>query len=76
MLRTVQGIYQDGQIRLLETVPDVQQARVIVTFLDPPQVVELASRGIDAAQAADLRARLRTFAVDWDRPEMDVYDAP
>jgi hypothetical protein len=37
--------------------------------------VDLPPRGIEAGQAADLRARLKTFAEDWDRPEMGVYDA-
>ena len=36
--------------------------------------IELRERGIDEAQATDLRARLATFAQDWNRPEMDVYD--
>jgi hypothetical protein len=36
--------------------------------------VDLAARGIDAQQAADLRARLHSFAAEWDNPEMDVYD--
>ena len=37
-------------------------------------VVELHDRGIDEVQAADLRARLKSFAVDWDRPEAAIYD--
>jgi len=37
-------------------------------------VVDLRERGIDEAQAADLRARLKTFAEDWDRPEAAIYD--
>ncbi len=37
--------------------------------------VDLADRGISQEQAADLRRRLAPFADDWDRPEMDVYDA-
>jgi Arc/MetJ-type ribon-helix-helix transcriptional regulator len=37
--------------------------------------VDLASRGINEDQAADLRQRLKPFAEDWDRPEMDAYDA-
>jgi len=36
--------------------------------------VDLRSRGIGEAQAADLRGRLETFAEDWDRPEMAIYD--
>jgi hypothetical protein len=35
---------------------------------------DLQTRGIDEAQAAELRARLATFAEDWDSPEMDIYD--
>jgi hypothetical protein len=37
-------------------------------------VVDLPSRGIDETQASDLRARLKTFSEDWDRPETAVYD--
>jgi hypothetical protein len=36
--------------------------------------VDLRERGIDGAHAADLRARLKTFAEDWDRPEAAIYD--
>ena len=36
--------------------------------------IDLGSRGIDESQAADLRARLNTFAEDWSRPEADIYD--
>ena len=36
--------------------------------------VSLADRGITPYQAADLRARLRTFE-DWDDPAMEAYDA-
>ena len=75
MLRSVEGVYRDGKIELLEAVAGVQQGRVIVTFLDSPLVVDLGSRGIDPAQAAELRARLKAVTEDWERPEMDVYDA-
>ena len=36
--------------------------------------VDLAARGIGEDQAAQLRARLKTFAEDWDRPEAAIYD--
>ena len=36
--------------------------------------IDLRERGIDAAQAAEIRARLASFAEDWESPEMDVYD--
>ncbi len=35
----------------------------------------MRERGIDETQAADLRARLKSFAEDWERPEMAGYDA-
>jgi len=44
-----------------------------VTFLEP-QATELRARGIDEVHAAEMRARLATFAEDWDSPEMAVYD--
>lgn len=37
--------------------------------------IDLQSRGINREKAANLRARLESFAEDWNCPEMDVYDA-
>ena len=74
MHASVEGIYRDGKIELLEPAPAGAAGRVLVTFLDSGSV-DLADRGIDAAQAADLRRRLAAFEDDWNRPEMDVYDA-
>jgi len=39
-----------------------------------PGAVDLRARSIDETQAADLRARLKTFSEDWDRPETAIYD--
>jgi len=36
--------------------------------------VALHDRDIDEAQASDLRARLKSFAEDWERPEAAIYD--
>lgn len=74
-LQTVEGTYENGTIHLSGTAPKVQRARVLVTFLEPAAGVDLGDCRIAEEQAADLRARLKPFAVDWDRPEMDVYDA-
>jgi hypothetical protein len=74
MWRSVEGVYRDGQIELLEPAPSDTDARVIVTFLSDGRRVDLAEHGIDESTAADLRHRLTAFAEDWDRPEMDVYD--
>jgi hypothetical protein len=74
MLKSIEGIYREGRIELLESPPSELEGKVIVTFLNAGSV-DLAERGIDEGHAADLRQRLKTFAEDWDRPEMDVYDA-
>lgn len=74
MLKSIEGIFRDGKVELLEPPPQSGEARVLVTFLPAPGPVDLRDRGIDERQAADQRGRLRAFAEDWDRPEMDVYD--
>ena len=75
MLKSVHGIYRGGKIELDEVPVEVEEADVIVTFLPRGRSVDLASRGIQPEQAADLRARLKSFAEDWDRPEMEAYDS-
>ena len=74
MLTSVEGVFRNGRVELAEVPPQAEGVRVVVTFL-PDRSVSLTARGIDEAQAMDLRSRLKTFAEDWDRPEMDVYDA-
>jgi hypothetical protein len=74
MLKSIEGIYRDGKVQLLEPAPDVNNSRVIVTFLPSPGPIDLAARGVDERQTAELRWRLETFAEDWNSPEMDVYD--
>jgi len=75
MLKTVEGTYQNGRVELAELPDDIGEAQVIVTFLPKNDKHRLSTYGIDEAQAADLRARLRTFEEDWNHPEMNVYDA-
>jgi hypothetical protein len=75
MLQSVEGIYQNGKVELLQVPSDVDEARVIVTFLPKSGSFDLLSRGINQEQAANLRARLQSFAQDWERPDMDAYDA-
>jgi hypothetical protein len=72
--KSFEGIYREGKVELLETPDGVQEARVIVTFL-PEGSVNLAERGIDESDAANLRTRLAAFSEDWERPEMGAYDA-
>ncbi len=74
MLKAVEGIYRHGKIELLETPPDVKEARVVVTFLPIEGSIDLRAHGIDEAETAELRSRWGAAAEDWDRPEMDVYN--
>ncbi len=46
---------------------------MVVTFLAAGRI-DLREDGVAAAQAAEMRARLATFAEDWDSPEMTIYD--
>lgn len=74
MLTTIEGVYRDGKVDLAQVPNDVPEGTpVIVTFLTATPV-DLSDRGIDEAQAAELRANLTTFAEDWSSPEMSVYD--
>ena len=75
MLKTVEGVYHQGKVDLLESPRDiVGDVPVIVTFLTDLDGVDLRERGIDRVDAADLRGRLSTFSEDWQAPEMNVYD--
>jgi hypothetical protein len=74
MLNSIEGIYRKGKVELAEVPSNIDDdTRVIVTFLKSGPI-DLRKRGIDEAQAADLRSRLSTFAEDWNSPEMDIYD--
>ena len=74
MVKSVEGIYRNGKVELMEPLAEAEGSRVIVTWVQPSDSVDLRERGIDESQAADLRHRLARFAEDWDRPEMTAYD--
>jgi hypothetical protein len=77
MLTTIEGVFRNGTIELSHIPRDIDEAKVLVTFLTGDAgPIDLAARGIEPAAAADLRHRLQSFSDDWNRPEMDVYDAP
>ena len=46
---------------------------VIVTFFSE-YPIDLQAHGIDTTQAAELRAKLTTFAENWESSAMDIYD--
>ena len=74
MMTSVQGVYREGRIELTEPPAIVSDGTpVIVTFLSNG-AVDLAAHGLGPVQAAELRARLASFAEDWESPEMNAYD--
>ena len=44
VLKTVEGIYKDGEVELLEKPEDLREARVIVTFLPEPDTKTVAEQ--------------------------------
>lgn len=69
---TVEGIFKNGHVELLEDVKDIDEAKVLVTFVENGDL-NLKDLGIDEAAAADLRAQFESFE-DWNDPAMDVYN--
>lgn len=57
-----------------EAVAQALIAEAMARDLDSRPSVSLSDYGISPAQAAELRTSFTTFAEEWDRPEMDVYD--
>ena len=71
---------QETILQMVSQLPLSRQmeVRTFIEFLltkERSQIVNLAERGINEAEAASLRERLQTFQEDWERPEMDGYDA-
>jgi Arc/MetJ-type ribon-helix-helix transcriptional regulator len=64
------GFYQTPAEVLNEALDALDERNKFAT-----KAVDLVTRGINDAQAADLLQRLKPFAEDWNRPEMDAYDA-
>jgi len=69
---TVEGIYKDGKIELLETVSEVKQTKVLITFLETNDV-DLRALGINREEASELREKFAAFE-DWNDPALDVYN--
>lgn len=73
MLQAVEGVFRNGKVELLQTPVNINEARVIVTFLQHDQgLQELATFTPD--EIADLRGRLVAWAEDWNAPGMEAYD--
>ncbi len=74
MVKSVEGVYRNGKVELIEPIAEAEGSRVIVTWVQQATPVDLRERGISESQAADLRRRLAPFAEDWDSAAMNAYD--
>jgi hypothetical protein len=74
MLTTVEGVYRNGKIELIELPHNLHEdTPVIVTFLSG-RLIDLQAREISEVEAAEVRTHLLTFAEEWNSPEMELYD--
>ncbi len=81
ILETIRVLAPEKQQAVLKFAESLQN-QASSDLLVAEKSVDLVSRGIDEAQAAELRfsageatpSRLQTFAEDWNRPEMAAYD--
>jgi hypothetical protein len=74
MLKTVEGVYQDGQIQLSELPPDISdRAQVLVTFLEPGTIdVEKLHQLIDQLETiAGIQQGLEAVDAGQTRPVVD-----
>lgn len=78
-IRTLAPDKQRAVLDFAELLKSCQSPHDEAPLIKPSPVLvyetgELAERDIQSEQAAELRSCLQTFAEDWNRPEMAVYD--
>ncbi|WP_292860274.1 hypothetical protein [Nostoc sp. LPT] len=73
-MTSVEGTYRNARVELTEQPIDIDEGtRVIVIFMRSNEI-DLASQGVNKAQAEILRSHLATFVDDWESQEMSIYD--
>jgi hypothetical protein len=73
MIQTVEGIFRNGKVELLENPSNVHEARVIVTFL-PASMGPEGGPSFTPEEVEDLRGKLAAWEEDWNAPGMEAYD--
>ena len=73
MLKSIEGVFRNGQVELLEQPPDFLEARVIVTFLPPGPAAEHPP-DFTGQELAELRGKFEAWDEDWNAPGMEAYD--
>ncbi len=73
MIQTVEGVFRNGKVELLEEPENVQESRVIVTFL-PAATGPEGGPTFTSEEVDDLRGKLAAWDEDWNAPGMEAYD--
>ena len=73
MIQTVEGVFRNGKVELLQAPENIHEARVIVTFL-PDHIGSEGAPTFTPEELADLRGKLAAWEEDWNAPGMEAYD--
>jgi hypothetical protein len=74
MIQTVEGVFRNGRVELLEEPENICDSRVLVTFL-PDAIGPAGGPLFSREEVADLRGKLAAWEGDWNAPGMEEYDA-
>lgn len=74
MLHSIEGVYRDGRIELVEQAPPKASGRVIVTFLDSSEeseskrdIMELHGKGSNLWGGVEASTYVAELRSEWDR---------
>jgi hypothetical protein len=73
MIQTVEGVFRNGKVELLQEPENITESRVIVTFL-PNLTASDDETGLTPDEIADLRGKIAAWEEDWNAPGMEAYD--
>ena len=74
MVKSVEGIYRNGKVELVEPLVEAEGSRAIATWVHPAEPVDLRGKKDRPISGRRPGRRLSRFAEDWDRPEMAASD--
>jgi len=75
MTTVIEAVFENGVFKPLVEADFKENHRYKMIVEEPTtETVDLAASGIDQQHVAELRAKLQTFAEDWESGEMNVYD--
>jgi hypothetical protein len=73
MIQTIEGVFRNGKVELSELPKDLNDARVIVTFL-PTDLGPPDGPSFTPEELVELRGKLQAWEDDWNAPGMEAYD--